>query len=395
MKSISLPTLGILAAASLFYDTCVYAADGRGQLERVVDQAIKPVMEANNIPGMAVAVTVRGKRYFFNYGIASKESGQKVTEDTIFEIGSISKTFTATLAAYAQAQGSLSFSDNASKYLPALSGSSFDKISLLDLGTYTAGGLPLQFPSDVTDQEKMIAFYRSWRPTYAAGTYRQYSNPSIGLFGHLAAASMRKPFDELMKEKLFPAFGLGRTYIRVPEERMRDYAYGTSKDGRSVRVTPGVLDSEAYGVKTTAADLIRFVEANMDASKIDDEVLRSAIAATHTGYYEVGAMTQGLGWEMYDYPTDLDRLLAGNSSDMALKAQKARRLAPPLPPRADVLINKTGSTNGFGAYVVFVPARGTGIVMLANRNYPIPARVKAAHQILTALDSQSGSTSDR
>lgn len=395
MRRISVPTLGILAAASLSFGTCTYAADSRSRLNRVVDEAIEPVMEANNIPGMAVAVTVRGERYFFNYGIASKESGQKVTEDTIFEIGSISKTFTATLASYAQVGATLSLSDNASKYLPALAGSSFDKISLLDLGTYTAGGLPLQFPNNVTDREKMIAFYRSWRPAYASGTHRQYSNPSIGLFGHLAAASMGKPFDELMEQKLFPALGLARTYIRVPKDRMGDYAYGMSKNGKPVRVTPGVLDSEAYGVKTTAADLIRFVEANMDPSKIDDEALRSAVIATRTGYYRVGPMTQGLGWEMYAYPVELDRLLAGNSSEMALEAQKASKLVPPLPAGTDVLINKTGSTNGFGAYAAFVPAKGIGIVVLANKNYPIPARVKAAYRILTALDSQSGPVSTR
>ncbi|WEX75356.1 beta-lactamase [Sinorhizobium numidicum] len=396
MRNISLPKLGILATASLFFGASAHAADDhdRRQLDRVVNEAIGPVMEKNNVPGLAVAVTVQGKRYFFNYGIASKESGEKVTEDTIFEIGSISKTFTATLASYAEARGTLSLSDNASKYLPALAGSSFDRIRLLDLGTYTAGGLPLQFPGDVTDREEMVAYYKSWRPAYAAGTYRLYSNPSIGLFGYLAARSMGKPFDDLMEQEIFPRFGLTRTYIRVPPDQMGNYAYGYSKDDKPIRVTPGVLDSEAYGVKTTAADMIRFVEANISGSKLD-ETLQRAIAATHTGYYKVGHMTQGLGWEMYAYPTDLDRLLAGNSSRVILKANAVSRLAPPLLPQEAVLINKTGSTNGFGAYVAFVPAKSIGIVILANKNYPIPARVKAAHQILTALDSPSGLTSGR
>jgi beta-lactamase class C len=378
------------AASLLLFGACAEASesDARKNLQRVVDEAIRPVMEAHGVPGIAVAITVGGKRHFFNYGVASRESGQAVSENTIFEIGSISKTFTAILASYAQETGALSLQDNASKYLPALAGSSFDRISLLDLGTYVAGGLPLQVPDDVTE-DGLIDYYRNWRPEYAPGTHRRYSNPSIGLFGYLAAESMGEPFDALMEEKLIPMLGLDNTYINVPKDRMNNYAYGYSKDGKPVRVNPGILDSEAYGVKTSAADLIRYVEENMDGSGLD-ETLRRAIAATHSGYYKVGDMVQGLGWEMYAYPTDLDGLLQGNSTEVSLKPNKVERLAPPMPPWEDVLINKTGSTGGFGAYAAFIPARQLGIVILANKNYPIPERVTAAYRILAALGSQPG-----
>jgi beta-lactamase class C len=391
MRNFLLSKLGMFAAASLMlFGARAHASENGAQsrLQRVVDEAIRPVMEENSVPGMAVAVTIQGKRYFFNYGVTSKESEQEVTEDTLFEIGSISKTFSATLASYAQETGALSLYDNASKYLPALAGSSFDRISLLDLGTYAAGGLPLQFPDGVT-QENLIAYYRDWRPEYAPGTYRRYSNPSIGLFGHLAAKSMGGSFDDLMEEKLFPMLGLTNTYINVPQNRMCDYAYGFSKDDKPIRVNPGLWDSEAYGVKTSAADLIRFVEANMNSLELD-ETLQRAIAATHTGYYKIGSMIQGLGWEMYAYPTVLDQLLAGNAPKIMFKANEVARFVSPMPPQENVLINKTGSTNGFGAYVAFVPARETGVVILANKNYPISARVKAAYQILKALDGHSG-----
>jgi beta-lactamase class C len=130
--------------------------------------------------------------------------------------------------------------------------------------------------------------------------------------------------------------------------------------------------------------MIRFVELYLAGRGVDAKLQR-AIDATRTGFYRVGPMTQGLAWEMYPWPTALEPLLAGNGSAMALRPHPVERLAPPQAPRQDVLVNKTGSTNGFGAYVAFVPARGIGIVMLANRNYPNAERVRAGYCILAAL----------
>jgi beta-lactamase class C len=370
------------SAFALFLGASHSFADER--IETIVKAAVEPVMQQQKIPGLAVAITVHGQPHYFNYGVASKENGKAVTENTLFEIGSVSKTFTATLAAYAQASGKLSLSDNASQVLPALRGSAFDNISVLQLGTYTAGGLPLQFPSEADRQEKMLGYFKQWKPTYAAGTHRQYSNPSLGLFGYLAAQSMGVPFDELMAKTLLPKLGLKHSYLKVPQDQMALYAQGYSKDDKPVRVEPGALDSEAYGVKTSAADLLRYVEANMNPASLE-KPLQQAIASTHTGYYRVGEMTQGLGWELYNYPVTLDTLLAGNSSQMALEAHEVQWLTPPQPQRDTLLINKTGSTGGFGAYVAFIPAKDIGIVILANKNYPNPERIKIAHKILSAL----------
>ncbi|MCY1182363.1 Beta-lactamase [compost metagenome] len=147
---------------------------------------------------------------------------------------------------------------------------------------------------------------------------------------------------------------------------------------------PGALDSEAYGVKTSAADLLSYVGANMKPASLE-KPLQQAIALTHSGYYTVGDMTQGLGWEMYRYPITLDRLLDGNSTPMAMQAHEVQWLNPPQGQPENVLINKTGSTGGFGAYVAYVPSKDIGIVMLANKNYPNAQRVRIAHQILSAL----------
>ena len=183
-----------------------------------------------------------------------------------------------------------------------------------------------------------------------------------------------------MEQTLLPGLGLHHTYVNVPKQAMASYAYGYSKEDKPIRVSPGMLADEAYGIKTSSADLLRFVKANI--SGVDDKALQQAISLTHKGHYSVGGMTQGLGWESYAYPVSEQTLLAGNSAKVILEANPT---AAPRESGSQMLFNKTGSTSGFGAYVAFVPAKGIGIVMLANRNYPIPARVKAAHAILTQL----------
>lgn len=390
MRDTRFPCLcGIAASTLLFATTPAIAGEAPAdRLKALVDAAVQPVMKANDIPGLAVAISLKGEPHYFSYGLASKEDGRRVTPETLFEIGSVSKTFTATLAGYALAQDKMRLDDRASQHWPALQGSRFDGISLLDLATYTAGGLPLQFPDSVQkDQAQIRDYYRQWQPTYAPGSQRRYSNPSIGLFGYLAARSLGQPFERLMEQQVFPALGLEQTYLDVPEAALAQYAQGYGKDDRPLRVGPSPLDAEGYGVKTSAADLLRFVDANLHPERLD-RPWAQALDATHRGYYKVGDMTQGLGWEAYDWPISLKRLQAGNSTSMALQPHRIARLPAPQALEGQRLLNKTGSTNGFGAYVAFVPGRDLGLVILANRNYPNAERVKIAYAILSGLEQQ-------
>src|SRR5450755_4357558 len=72
------------------------------RVRAVVDMAVRPVMSKYKIPGMAVGVIVGDRTLVFDYGVASTKTRKRVTSTTLFEIGSISKTFTATLASYSQ-----------------------------------------------------------------------------------------------------------------------------------------------------------------------------------------------------------------------------------------------------------------------------------------------------
>lgn len=382
--------IGLIALAIIFSACLCAASRASGYpagIHGLVDAAIRPIMAEYDVPGMAIAVIADGEPLFFNYGVASTESKTPVSRFTLFEIGSLSKTFTGTLVSYAQVLGKLSLGDSPGQYLPALRGSAIGKARLLDLGAYTAGGLPLQFPDGISDQNAMIGYFQQWKPEAAPGALRRYSNPSIGLLGHIAGLALGSEFSAAVENLLFPRLGLRHSHIRVPENAMPDYAWGYNNANKPIRVNPGMFDAEAYGVKSTAADMIRFVQANIDPASLE-EPIRRAIEGTHAGYFKVGDMVQGLGWEQYPYPISLERLQAGNSPSMSMESNAARRINPSRAAAASILFNKTGSTNGFGAYAAFVPEKKIGIVMLANRNFPIPARIKAAHEILGQLSAR-------
>lgn len=387
-KHLSMNLKRLLIVAGVFsVSSTLWAKDlTEQQVKAVIDQQFKPLLAQYNIPGLAVAVTLNGQHHFVNYGVASKQSQQPVRNDTLFELGSVSKTFNATLAGYAQAQGKLSFSDHPAKYFPELNNTAVNRASILNLGTYTAGGFPLQFPDEVVTQQDMVKYFQKWQPKTKISVARQYSNPSIGLMGYVTALAMKKPYSELIEKTLFPQLGLKQSFIHVPESQMENYAWGYKND-QAMRVSAGMFDAEAYGVKSSSADMLKFIDAQLNPQQLK-QPMRKTIENTHVGYFKVGAMTQGLGWEQYTYPVSLATLLQGNSSKMALESHTVTPIKQPKLASAATLFNKTGATNGFGAYVAFIPQQKIGIVMLANTNFPNEARITASYQTIQQLLKQ-------
>ncbi|MGH8845128.1 MAG: class C beta-lactamase [Advenella sp.] len=364
-----------------------YAAQDQATVKQQVDATVMPVMKKHNIPGMAIGVIAQGNTYLFNYGVASRQTASAVTSSTLFELGSISKTFTATLASYAQVMGNLKLTDTVATHLPQMQGTAFGSVSLMQLGTHTPGGFPLQVPEQIRNNEQLMSYLQQWKPPFEKGTQRTYTNPGIGMLGLITAKAMGQDYIPLMEKKIYNGLGMNDTYIDIPDDKMTHYAQGYTKEDTPARVSKAILWAEAYGAKSTSKDMVHFLKTNMRMTTLDDR-LQAAVMDTHTGYFQTAAMIQDLIWEQYPYPVTLESLLYGNSADFALKPQPVKALVPPTAPRDDVWINKTGSTNGFGAYVAFVPARKLGVVILANKNYPNADRVAMAYRILSTLDTQ-------
>ena len=293
------------------------------QINDIVHRTITPLIEQQKIPGMAVAVIYQGKPYYFTWGYADIAKKQPVTQQTLFELGSVSKTFTGVLGGDAIARGEIKLSDPTTKYWPELTAKQWNGITLLHLATYTAGGLPLQVPDEVKSSSDLLRFYQNWQPAWAPGTQRLYANSSIGLFGALAVKPSGLSFEQAMKTRVFQPLKLNHTWINVPSAEEKNYAWGY-REGKAVHVSPGALDAEAYGVKSTIEDMARWVQSNLKPLDINEKTLQQGIQLAQSRYWQTGDMYQGLGWEMLDWPVNPDIIINGSDNKIALAARPVK-----------------------------------------------------------------------
>lgn len=373
----------LLLSPLFIFSTSIYAGNTpkEQEIKKLVDQNFKPLLEKYNVPGMAVGIIQNNKKYETYYGLQSVQDKKAVNSSTIFELGSVSKLFTATAGGYAKTKGTLSFEDTPGKYWKELKNTPIDQVNLLQLATYTSGNLALQFPDEVQTDQQVLNFFKDWKPKNPIGEYRQYSNPSIGLFGKVVALSMNQSFDQVLEKTIFPDLGLKHSYVNVPKSQMQNYAFGYNQQNQPIRVNPGPLDAPAYGVKSTLPDMLTFINANLNPQKYPADIRRT-INETHQGFYQVGRMYQALGWEEFSYPAPLQTLLDSNSEQIVMKPNKVTAISKE---PSIKMFHKTGSTNGFGTYVVFIPKENVGLVMLTNKRIPNEERIKAAYAVLNAI----------
>ena len=228
-------------------------------------------------------------RWYF-IGRVNDDRPRVPDRNTLFEIGSVSKTFTALLLADMVERGEVSLDDPVQKYLPAdVPTTSRDgrPITLLQLATHTSGlpRMPSNFtPTDIAnpyadyDEQNLYEYFRKARRLREPGGKPAYSNLGMGLLGHALALAAGKPYEQLIEERICQPLGMTRTRITLDDVLRADLAQAHDGDGAAVKPWDLNVLAGAGGIRSDAFDMLAYAAAQM---ALVDTPLKKAIALSH------------------------------------------------------------------------------------------------------------------
>lgn len=193
---------------------------------RRLDQLIKQKMKSRNIPGIAVALTDGEKLLRVStYGYANVATKRPVTPETLFEIGSISKSFTSLAVLQLWEEGRLDLHEPVRRYLPWFEiRSEYEPATLHHLMSHTAG--IIQGAVFLGDPRYEVWTLRETEATAPPGTYYHYSNAGYKILGVVVEEIGGQPFGDIIQARLLDPLGMASTDPIITHETRKRLAVG-------------------------------------------------------------------------------------------------------------------------------------------------------------------------
>ena len=252
-----------------------------------IKEIIKNHITSGKSPGISVGLINESGIQTFNYGEIKKESDIVPTPDTVFEIGSMTKTFTATLAVQLQQEGILSLDEPIAEFLPELKNSVFDKnnVTLYHLLTHTSGISEFSLPvfisqmfsiaftgkSHITeyeyDTEKFLNYISTLKLKNLPGSTWMYSNLGFGLVGKILERITGNSYEDLVKNHICHALDMKNTGIDVFEPSKNGLATGYSFRGKQSDYWNVPAIEAAASLRSTTSDMLKFLKVSLGLSK--------------------------------------------------------------------------------------------------------------------------------
>lgn len=314
-------------------------------LDSLIDNTVKDYVLNGQNCGLSIGIIKNGQTVFYDYGETKKGTGELPTRNTIYEIGSITKTFCGNLLAIAVTEKKINLEEDIRKYLPK----GFKNLELNNqpilikhLANHSSG-LP-RIPSNMDTQkdydilnpyknftkEMLYAYLSSVALANEPGKVCEYSNLGMALLGLILEDVYKKSFEELIIEKICYPNKMPDTKINLSATQLTNFADGHNDDGEFTAHWEFGSLCAAGALRSTAEDMLKFVNYN----------LLEANEATKLAH----------------------NTTFNNGQNMALAWHKMQRKTN------KELIWHNGATGGFTSFCGFVKEKNCGFVVLSNSN---------------------------
>ena len=310
--------------------------------------AYETQIDLKNNPGFMVGIIDNDSTFFLRYGARADNSGGIYDEQSVFEIGGLSKVFTAGLIEVLVESKQLSYADKVNTYLPSeQQNPRMEELTIMDLVLHTSGlpKRPSMFgkkekernnPYKYYTKEDLIQFYTHYVPKESIGDQFRYSHTNYALLEVLLEAKFKISYENLLQEYLLDILKMDDTYVEETEHRNARLSKGYNRAG--IDASPWVFKSfgGSEGIKSNVEELTYFVRASMGISNTFlDHILPNTHKIQATTNYNKD-IHLGKAWHVID-----------QKSKFAIRMH-------------------TGTTGGHKSFVAFVDETKTGVVILSN-----------------------------
>ncbi len=267
------------------------------QMKAILDKDFAEALKSGDLaPATHVGVTIgiidHGERLVFSYGVAK--------DDSIFEIGSMTKTFTGLILSQMVEQGKVKFDEPVRELLPSgtVAKPAGQEITLLDLATQHSGlpRLPDNFkPADNKNPyadytaDNLYTYLKNQGVAKPAKTDFLYSNLGFGLLGQALSDRAGIAYPQLLHEEIAAPLGMTDTTVALSAAQQSRFLQGYDGRHRPAHAWDLVAMAGAGAIRSTASDMLTYLEANLHPDKLpptaattpDGKTLSAAITQSH------------------------------------------------------------------------------------------------------------------
>jgi CubicO group peptidase (beta-lactamase class C family) len=395
--------LGIFGVALLALATTACPSIGRGETEqrflpakaslpadpevraRLLEKAPRieavfgDAFRADAWPGLAVGLVSReGLVWAEGFGVADLETKEPVTQDTVFRVGSITKTVTGLALLALRDEGKLGLDEPVTRTLPEFSGLVYPthdspRVTIRHLVTQSSGlsrdgELPgLRAGGHVPNTAELLATLAGQRLEFAPGTSYAYSNQAAAFAGAIVERASGVSFTDFVERRILTPLGMtSSSFVPHPTwgKRLATGYLRTGEVWKKEELTPAGATAATGHLYTTVTDLARFVAFEIDAWPPRDEA-------------ETGPVRRSTVRE--------SQLVAG----MQPAKPSADGVYWVTESRADVgmVVSHSGTIDGFHAAACFAPQAGVGVIALSNLRTPAGFEVAVRRALDLALEA--------